>query len=190
MSNSDSPDDLELIRRSKQGDRAAFGQLVRRYQKRIYALCYRFGGSHDIADDLTQEAFIKAFEAIDTFDEQYPFYSWISRIATNNAINFIKRRKRQVGSEEGETVLKMQETDAVGSNPEQALSQKEIDKRYQQAIDNLPEEFRAVFVLRMHEDLRYEEIASRLKLSPGTVMSRLNRARQKLMDDLKDLLEK
>jgi len=190
LNSEDAPDDLELIRRSKRGERAAFGQLVRRYQKRIYALCFRLGGSHDIADDLTQEAFIKAYEAIESFDENYPFYSWISRIATNNAINFIKRQKRQVGGEEGETILNTQPTTGSGSNPETAISQKEIAARFQAAIDNLAEEFRVVFVLRMHEELSYEEIAARLKLNPGTVMSRLHRARQKLVEELKDLLEK
>jgi RNA polymerase sigma-70 factor (ECF subfamily) len=147
------------------------------------------GGSHDIADDLTQEAFVRAYEAIESFDEDYPFYSWISRIATNNAINFIRRQKRQVGGEESEVVLGMQHTTDIASNPELTLSQKEIDKRYQEAVGNLTEEFRVVFVLRMQEELSYEEIAARLKINPGTVMSRLHRARQKLMEELKDILE-
>ncbi len=190
MSDAEPSSDLELIQKSKRGDSTAFGQLVRRYQKRVYALCFRLSGSHDIADDLTQEAFIKAYEAIESFDESYPFYSWISRIATNNAINFIKRQKRSVGGEEGEIAIEKEASSGSGSNPEMVLNQKEIDRRYLAALENLSEEFRVVFVLRMHEDLSYEEIAAQLKLSPGTVMSRLHRARQKLMDELKDILEK
>ena len=71
--------DEQLIRQAKRGDRQAFGQLVRRYQKRVYALCRRLGGSHDVADDLTQEAFIKAYQAIGRFDEALPFWNWIGK---------------------------------------------------------------------------------------------------------------
>ncbi len=181
--------DLDLIRRAKEGDRRAFGDLVRRYQRKVYVLCFRLGGSHDAADDLTQEAFIKAYQAIATFDESFPFQSWILRIASNNAINYIKRQKFQVAGEEGELIVEAQMSQHPDDDPHQSLSRKEIDHRYQEAINNLPSEFRAVFVLRMHEELSYEEIASRLKISVGTVMSRLHRARQRLVVDLKDLLE-
>lgn len=181
--------DHDLIRRAKDGDRRAFGELVRRYQRKVYALCFRLGGSHDVADDLTQEAFIRAFQAISSFDEAYPFGAWIMRIASNNAINFIKRQKFQVAGEEGEMIIEQEATSQISDDPEQNLSQQEMDKRYQEAINNLPPDFRTVFVLRMHEELSYEEIAARMKISVGTVMSRLHRARQRLVEELKDLLE-
>jgi RNA polymerase sigma-70 factor (ECF subfamily) len=181
--------DVELIRQAKRGERKAFGELVRRYQKRVYALCFRLGGSHDAADDLTQEAFIKAFQAIESFDEAYPFAAWILRIASNNALNYIKRQKFQVSGEEGELVLEQQAAPKADSDPLEALSREEMDRRYQEAVNQLPPEFKVVFVMRMHEDLSYEEIAARLRISVGTVMSRLHRARQRLVEQLKDLLE-
>ncbi len=181
--------DRDLIRRAKEGDRRAFGDLVRRYQRKVYALCFRLGGSHDAADDLTQEAFIKAYQAIATFDESFPFQAWIFRIASNNALNYIKRQKFQVSGEEGGLVLDAQVSSRSEDDPHQNLNQQEIDARYQAAINHLPEEFRVVFVLRMHEELSYEEIAARMKTSVGTVMSRLHRARQRLAAELKDLLE-
>ncbi len=181
--------DVELIRQAKRGERKAFGELVRRYQKRVYALCFRLGGSHDAADDLAQEAFIKAFQAIESFDEAYPFAAWILRIASNNALNYLKRQKFQVSGEEGELVLEQQAAPKTESDPLEALSREEMDRRYQEAVNQLPPEFKVVFVMRMHEDLSYEEIAARLRISTGTVMSRLHRARQRLVEQLKDLLE-
>ncbi|MCX6832661.1 MAG: sigma-70 family RNA polymerase sigma factor [candidate division Zixibacteria bacterium] len=182
----DTPDG-ELIRRAKQGDRAAFGLLVRRYQRKVYALCFRLGGSHDVADDLTQEAFIKAFQAVGTFDEKYPFGGWIARIAANNAFNYLNRQKFQLSGEESE--LALDQMAAVDSDPQEMLTQQEIDKRYQHALAQLPPDYRIVFVLRMQEEMSYADIATTLKINEGTVMSRLHRARRKLMLALKDLLE-
>ncbi len=187
MVGADETPDEELIRRAKRGDRKAFGVLVKRHQRKVYALCFRLGGSHDVADDLTQEAFIKAFQAIDSFDERYAFGGWIARIAANNAYNFLQRRKFQLDSEESEAVFEQMAT--VDPDPQQTLSQQEIDKRYQQALAQLPAEYRIVFVLRMQQDMSYADIAATLKINEGTVMSRLHRARKQLMEALKDLLE-
>ncbi len=186
----DGPDDGELIRRTQRGDREAFGKLVRRYQERLYRLCYRYGGSHDVADDLTQEAFIKAYQAIGRFDRKYAFWGWLATIATNNALNYLKRRQFQLGSEESENVIEAQVARQAESDPQQAMTQAEIDTRYAAAVAALPPEFRVVFVLRMHEEQSYQQIADALKISIGTVMSRLHRARQRLVDALGDLLER
>lgn len=180
--------DPELIRRAKRGDRDAFGELVRRHQKRVYALCFRMGGSHDAADDLTQEAFIKAFIAIESFDENFPFAAWILRIASNNAVNWIKRQKFQVAGEAGDEIIEHQAA-ARADDPYEKLSEQEIEQRYQAALNALPEEFRTVFVLRMNEELSYEEIAARLRITVGTVMSRLHRARKRMAESLKEFLE-
>ncbi len=190
MLGADATADPELVARAKRGDRQAFGELVRRYQSKVYALCLRLGGSHDVADDLTQEAFIKAFQAMSTFDEQYAFGGWIARIAANNAMNYLNRQKFQLSGEDSETVIEQQSSPNPDSDPLTALTQKEIDQRYQAALQELPPEFRVVFVLRMHEDLSYNEIAALLKINTGTVMSRLHRARQRLAELLKDLLER
>jgi RNA polymerase sigma factor (sigma-70 family) len=182
----DTPDG-ELIRRAKGGDRKAFGEMVRRYQRKVYALCFRLGGSHDVADDLTQEAFIKAFQAIGSFDERYGFGGWIARIAANNAYNYLQRQKFQLDGEESE--LALGQMAAADPDPQTALSQKETDRRYQEALAQLPPEYRIVFVLRMQEDMSYADIAATLKINEGTVMSRLHRARQRLLEALKDVLE-
>ena len=189
MVRGDDPPDLELVHRSKKGDRQAFGLLVRRHQKKIYALCFRLGGSHDVADDLTQEAFIKAYQAITSFDESYTFGGWIARIASNNAINYLNRQKFQLSGEEGELVLEQEPSVAADTDPRDVLAQKEIDQRYQVALNELPTEYRSVFILRMHEEMSYADIADALKISVGTVMSRLHRARTKLAEALRDLLE-
>jgi RNA polymerase sigma-70 factor (ECF subfamily) len=189
MVEDDDASDVQLIARSKRGDRRAFGLLVRRYQKKVYALCFRLGGSHDVADDLTQEAFIKAFQAIDSFDEKYQFGAWISRIASNNALNYLSRQKFQVSGAEAETILEGRASVEKGTDPHEVLSQKEMDARYLQAVNELPIEFRVVFVMRMHEEMSYDEIAKTLKINAGTVMSRLHRARLKLVESLKDILE-
>lgn len=186
LAGADETPDAELIRRAKQGDRKAFGLLVRRYQRKVYALCFRLGGSHDVADDLTQEAFIKAYQAIGTFDDRYPFGGWISRIAANNAFNYLNRQKFQLDSEESDAVF--EQTATTDPDPQAVLTQQEIDKRYQQAVAQLPPEYRIVFVLRMQEEMSYADIAATLKINEGTVMSRLHRARQRLMEALKDLL--
>lgn len=187
LAGADETPDGELIRRAKQGDRQAFGLLVRRHQRKVYALCFRLGGSHDVADDLAQEAFIKAFQAINSFDEKYAFGGWIARIAANNAINYLQRQKFQLGGEESETVLEQMAT--TDPDPQTALTQQEIDRRYQQALAQLPADYRIVFVLRMQEEMSYADIAATLKINEGTVMSRLHRARQRLLEALKDLLE-
>lgn len=189
MVGSDDSSDLELIQQAKRGDQHAFGNLVRRHQRKVYALCFRLGGSHDAADDLTQEAFIKAYQAIATFDEAFPFTAWIMRIASNNALNYIKRQKFQVSGEEGESILDAQTSAHTEDNPHEKLNQQQIDQRFQEAINTLPPDFRTVFVLRMQEELSYEEIAQRLGINVGTVMSRLHRARQRMAIELKDLLE-
>lgn len=189
MTGTDALSDPELIRRAKQGNRKAFGELVRRYQRKVYALCLRLGGSHDVADDLTQEAFIKAYQAMESFDENYQFGSWIAKIAANNAMNYLNRQKFQLSGEESELVLEQQAATGTETDPHEALTQKEIDCRYNEAVSKLPEEFRVVFVLRMHEEMSYEEIADTLKINVGTVMSRLHRARTRLAEALKDLLE-
>lgn len=185
----DGPADAELIRRTQRGDREAFGVLVRRYQERLYRLCRRYGGSHDVADDLTQEAFIKAYQAIGRFDRKYSFWSWLSTIATNNALNYLKRRQFQLDSAESESVIQAQASRSAEGDPQQQLTQKEIDARYDAAVQALPAEFRVAFVLRMHEEKSYQEIADALQVSIGTVMSRLHRARQRLVEALGDLLE-
>jgi len=182
----DRSEERRLVEASQNGDKAAFGKLVRMHQKRLFRYIYGLTGSFDTAEDVVQEAFIKAFGAIKTFRTEYSFYPWLSTIARNQAYNLIHRQEREVSLD--------QRTEA-GFNPESAdlgplekLIANEGDKRFWKALKALPGQYRRVFVLRHFEQMDYAAIASYLKIPPGTVDSRLYRARQMLIEALKDLL--
>jgi RNA polymerase sigma-70 factor (ECF subfamily) len=150
--------------------------LVRRYQRRVYAVAFRIVRRHDVADDVTQEAFLRAHRALARFDLSRPFGPWVGRIAANLAIN----EQRSPRAREEELPEAHNELPAKDAGPLQGLLEHEASEVLEQALDRLPQEQRAVFVLRVTEDLSYQEIAQTLGISPGTVMSRLSRAREKL----------
>lgn len=176
-----SNDEKKLLARAKNGDTEAFGELVGLYQRRVYTVIYRFVRNHTEADDLAQEAFIRAFKAIDRFDLRYPFSPWMYRIAINLTLNHLKKRR-----------LPMVETDlerkAGTNNPIGVLEQVETRRRVQRAIARLPLKLRQVLVLRVYEDWPYSQISAVLEIPVGTVMSRLSRAREALKKELGDLI--
>jgi RNA polymerase sigma-70 factor, ECF subfamily len=167
--------EAELIVKAQAGDPSAYEDLVRRYQRRVYAVAFRILRRHDAADDICQEAFLRGHAALDRFDVARPFGPWIARIAANLAIN--ERRSPRSREEElpEEYVLRSPEP-----GPLRALLEREAGEMLERALAQLPLEQRAIFVLRTFEDLSYQEIAEALDLPPGTVMSRLSRAREKL----------
>ena len=179
------PEDAVLVRKAQQGDMDAYESLVRRYQQRVYALCRRLTGAHQSADDLAQETFIKAYFALARFDAQWPLYPWLRRIAVNSGLNYLKVRGRERSLEEG-SLGKRAPSAAKGDDPEERLERAEFQAKLDWAVESLPADQKSVFVLRFHESLSYEEISRTLDLPLGTVMSRLNRARQKLKDLLAD----
>jgi RNA polymerase sigma-70 factor (ECF subfamily) len=166
----------------------AFESLVRTYQQRVYALCRRLTGAHQSADDLAQETFIKAFYALDRFDPAWPLYPWLRRIALNAGLNYLKARGRERSLEEGSLGDRRTPRAAPADDPEERLERAEFQARLDRAVQSLGPDQKSVFVLRFHEGLSYEEISRALDLPLGTVMSRLNRARQKLKDLLADSL--
>ncbi len=174
-------DEKELLAAAKSGDTAAFGKLVERYQRRVYTVIYRFVRNHHQADDLAQEAFIRAFNAIGRFDLRYPFSPWMYRIAINLTLNHLKKRK-----------LKMVDADvdlkSSGDNPVSAMEKAQTRKKVHKAIARLPIKLRQVLVLRVYEDWPYARIAEVLEIPVGTVMSRLSRARETLKKELGELL--
>lgn len=174
------------IVRAKDGDKDAFGKLVLKYQKRLVRQIFMMLGRLGEAEDIVQEAFVKGYLALDSFEINRPFYPWITRIARNLALNKIKREnKKTVFSEIDETEIEIPDkTD----NPLDNMIEKENDRRLAKAILALPIPYRTVFVLRTVEQMSYEDIAEKLKISAGTVNSRLFRAREKLVEMLKDLL--
>jgi len=184
---SDIPD-AQLIRQFKEGRQSAFDQLVIRHQRRIYGIARRMTGSHDDADDLAQETFLAAYRAMERFDEQRSFIAFLSRIAINMSINHLRRRKRWLKiqtrqSEEAARAVTGGSINDTGS----PLEGDEMMGRLREAIAVLPPEQKAVLVLKVYEEMSYREIASTLKISPGTVMSRLSRARARLRKNLKDV---
>ncbi|MCX6568827.1 MAG: sigma-70 family RNA polymerase sigma factor [Candidatus Aminicenantes bacterium] len=182
------PEDAVLVRKAQQGDMDAFESLVRNYQQRVYALCRRLTGAHQSADDLAQETFIKAYYALGRFDAQWPLYPWLRRIALNSGLNYLKARKRERPLFEGTLGARRTPFSAPADSPEEQLERAEFEARFERAVASLAADQRSVFVLRFHESMSYEEISRTLDLPIGTVMSRLNRARQKLKSLLTDSL--
>jgi RNA polymerase sigma-70 factor (ECF subfamily) len=170
------PLEAGLIEKARGGNLFAFEEIVKRYQRRVYGTALRITKRHDIADDVTQETFLRAHQALARFDATRPFGPWICRIAANLAINHVRSpASREEGLPEGH-----QEEPSPAASPLQGVLDGEASRVLQDAMATLPPEQRAVFVLRAFEDLSYQEIAEALAISPGTVMSRLSRAREKL----------
>jgi len=170
------PDEAFVLARARKGDATAFEELVRRHQRRVYAVALRIVRAHDVADDVSQEAFVRAWRALDRFEPGRPFAPWVCRIAANLAINHVRSpRAREDGLPEGH-----EEKAASGPSPLGAVLDDEAARVLDAAVEALPAEQRAVFVLRAVEEMPYDAIAEALSLSPGTVMSRLFRAREKL----------
>lgn len=164
--------DREIIRQCRRGDVESFGKIVEKYQKMIYNIILRMVHDSADADDITQAAFVKAYEKLDQYKTEYPFFSWIHRIAVNEALNFIKQQKRIVGIED------THETDE--NNPEEEYARNELQERVDRALEELTPEYRIIIVLRHFGELSYREISEILGVPEKTVKSRLFTARQEL----------
>lgn len=188
-SQSATQDEGDLVARAQRGDASAFTELVSRYERRIFRLAKNITQSDEDAEDVLQEAFLKAYEHLDGFQGQSKFYTWIVRIAVNEALMKLRKRKtdRTVSLDEtidtGEENV-VREIAVWEDNPEQRYSQQEIREMLDKAIMSLRPAFRAVFVLRDVEDLSTEETAAVLDLSVPAVKSRLLRARLQLREKL------
>jgi RNA polymerase sigma-70 factor (ECF subfamily) len=183
-----SEDDEKLIAKAQEGDLYSFDLLVKRYQKKIYFLAYRMMKNHDTADDIAQETFINAYSSIKSFKLGYSFYTWLYRICMNLSINHLKRQKFVIPESQFEEGASPLEKETTKEDPLSLLVRKERERKIEQAIDSLPSKYKAVFILKVYEDLSYEEIAQTLKISLGTVMSRLFRARERLQETLKNIV--
>lgn len=181
-----------LINKVQKGDIAAFEELLRLHEKRVYTIAYKYMGNHEDASDIAQEAFIKAFQAIGTFRGESSFATWISRITANKALDELrKRRKIQLSSLDDEVELEegsvRKEWVAAEGTPEEKYLQQETSQYLQCLIDGMREEYKAVIVMREVEGRTYDEMAAILNCSLGTVKSRLSRARiylkEKIMQD-------
>ena len=181
--------DLEDVRAAQAGDRDAFDRLVERHKDIVYAVAYRFAHDPDLALDLAQDVFIRAYRGIRSFKARSSFSTWLYRIAMNTCIDYTRRRSRSVDSRAvPEEVAEYAESEPIGvqepAGPAEAVLSGELGEQIQKAIDALPEYHKSVFVLYEIEGLSYKEIAEVVGCSIGTVMSRLHYARKKLRNML------
>jgi RNA polymerase sigma-70 factor (ECF subfamily) len=182
-------DESALVARAREGDAAAFNELVNRYSRKIYRLAKHITQNDEDAEDVLQETFLKAFEHLGDFQGQSKFYTWIVRIAVNESLMKLRKRKsdRTVPLDEpvdtGEDTV-VREIAVWDENPEQKYSRDELGEILEEAIQSLKPAFRTVFVLRDIEELSTEETAEALGISVPAVKSRLLRARLQLRERL------
>lgn len=169
--------DAALIRDCKRGDRQALELLISRYERPIYNAAYRLLGNPDDAADVTQIAFLKAFEHMDRFDPKYKFFSWIYRIAINESIDQLKRRRHQ------EPMVEQQA--CKGRGPDELLDSSQLGNCVQMALMELQPDHRSVIVLRHFAGCSYKQIGEILQIPEKTVKSRLYAARQAMKETLK-----
>lgn len=178
-------DDRRLIREAVAGDTASFGELVRRYQDRLYNIAYRVVGNPDDAADVVQDAFVSAYQSLASFKGDSEFFTWLYRIAFNTAISQ-KRKKRPTASIDGGTPGRDGETGydpedvSTDTAPDAMMSRTEDERVLTAAIAKLSDEHRTVLVLKDIDGEKYEDIATALGIPIGTVRSRLHRARLEL----------
>lgn len=182
-----SPDDRQLIAECLRGQTAAFGELVRRYQDRLFNTVYRLVGNAEDAQDVVQDAFIHAYQSLDRFKGDSLFFTWLYRIAVNTAISLRRKQRVVLSFDTGREVngerLEPQDPSEC-SQPGHALEQAEQERRIQHALHQLSPEHRAVLVLKDMEGQKYEAMAEILQVPIGTVRSRLHRARLELRQRL------
>ncbi|MGB7624589.1 MAG: sigma-70 family RNA polymerase sigma factor [Terriglobia bacterium] len=174
--------DQQLVRRALKGEERAFEELVRRYQKPIVNFIARMVGNYDLALDLSQDVFVKAFVALRTYNEGFKFGSWIFKIASNTVIDHLRKASpaissldKPVATEDDEIQMDLASTALV---PDEELEQTETRNILVQLIRQLPEAYRHMIVLRHINELSYEEMAEITELPLGTVKNRTFRARE------------
>src|SRR5713101_1201145 len=186
--------ETELVKRARRGDLAAYDDLVRRYQERIYATVYHMTSNHEDANDLAQEAFIKGYQALKSFKGGSSFYTWVYRIAVNKTINFLKQRKNRTQMSLNDLDFNAEhDPDLVAliseKTPRRDIGLSELQEKLNEAMLKLSEPHRLVVTLHDVQGLSHEEIAQIMECNIGTVRSRLFYARQQLQAYLSDYLK-
>lgn len=181
-------DDAELIRRCLAGDQNAYQQLLEKYRRQVLSLVWRMVSNREEAQDLAQEAFIRAFRSLHTFDISRSFPAWLFRITTNLCVDFYRRKKldtvplvQSAGQDHEERILEVESPDR---GPDEEYAGKSRAERLEKMVRALPAPYRIVILLRHQSDMAYEEIAEALNLPIGTVKARLHRAHKMLREKL------
>ncbi|MBT3566670.1 MAG: RNA polymerase sigma factor RpoE [Porticoccus sp.] len=183
--------DKQLVARVQKGDKGAFDLLVIKYQYKVHAIIFRYVKDIDEVNDVMQEAFIKAYRALEGFRGESAFYTWLYRIAVNTAKNYLIARNRRppafdINVDDSDYSEENKQLHNVDS-PENILYRDELQSVINVAIENLPEDLRTALMLREFEGLSYEEIADIMDCPVGTVRSRIFRARESLEEKIKEL---
>ncbi|MCU0660862.1 MAG: sigma-70 family RNA polymerase sigma factor [Myxococcota bacterium] len=190
-------DDLALVQRCQAGDEAAFAKLVTRYQRKVFTVALGMVKNPEDAMDVAQDAFIKVHRHIAHFQGTSSFYTWLYRIVVNLCIDHLRRGGRHVRLEFDEKIGQIEGSPDAGAvlssdlntNPSRCLGRKELAAHIFDAVQQLPPYHRAVILMREVEGMSYSDMAKAMKVSKGTIMSRLHHARQKLQRMLGDYLE-
>ena len=178
-------DEDELIESAQKGDRDAFGALVKEHQKRAYATAFHLMRNHHDADDVTQEALVRAFRGLARFDRRAAFSTWLHRIVVNTGINALRKRKREPTLMDTNQQLGNQ----IGEDPRLSAESRELARAVLHALAKLSETLRTTLVLTAVEGMTYKEVARALDVPEGTVAWRVNQARQELAERLAPLVK-
>lgn len=188
-------DDLQLVIRAKKNDPKAFETLLKKYRKSVYYMLLKMVNNADDAEDLTQEAFAKAFNSLAKFDSKYAFSTWLFRIATNNCIDFIRKKRIQTVSID--TPYENDDGDSMSFDlpdpnlsPDGLMLKKQRKEYLGKAVERLPAKYKRLVQLRYFQELSYDEVAKELELPLGTVKAQLFRARELLSQELKHMQSK
>lgn len=186
--------DAELVKRILNGEEALFGELIQKYQQRVYSTLYHMTANHEDATDLTQDAFVKAFRVLNTFKGESSFYTWVYRIAVNRTLNFLKQRKQRTFMSLNDLDNQVEhDPDLVAlisdRTPERDARLSELQTNLNAALLKLSEHHRLVVTLHDIQGLPHEEIARIMGCNVGTVRSRLFYARQQLQAWLSEYLK-
>jgi len=185
-------EDRALVAAAQRGEAYAFEKLLKKYRKSVYYMLLKMVKNTDDAEDLTQEAFAKAFNSIGKFDAKFAFSTWLFRIATNNCIDYIRKKRVLTvsidapidGDDGGSMRFDVRDTEL---DPNQALLKEQRKEYLQKALLSLPAKYRALVELRYFKEFSYEEVAEELEIPLGTVKAQLFRARELLAHELKNI---
>jgi RNA polymerase sigma-70 factor (ECF subfamily) len=178
--------DLELVEQVRNGNRRAYGELMHKYQQRVYWTARRIVGTHEDADDVAQETFVKAFTGLGEFRGDSGFFTWLYRIAVNLSLNTVRKRQVMNYLRESEIIDRILPST---ESPERDFQERENERLIQRAIAVLPDKQRAVFVMRYYDELSYEEISEILKTSTGGLKANYFHALKKVQEFVKNEIQ-